>query len=390
MLAASTLVFASCSDDDSPEDPNVVVPETYTFTRDGSSTVSYSGQSTRIEMAEVILGSLKDETIQDENVILNMFGHVEDREDFPGRADLNASNKSVRSKTAASKDYFSSNSTESNAIKDIFDGYIRSQVTEVFPNWDVDAEAGVAGKIQVGGGSTRYVNAKGLEYNQAFAKGLIGALMMDQMLNNYLSTAVLDEASNVEDNNSGTTAEGKSYTTMEHKWDEAFGYLYGAEESAAAPQLGADSFLNKYLARVDADVDFEGIADEIYDAFKTGRAAIVAKNYTVRDQQAEIIKAAVSKVVAVRAVYYLQAGKSNLGVDNSKVFHDLSEGYGFVQSLRFTQSPNGTSHLTASKINEYLAELQEGNGFWDIEASTLDNMSEAIATAFGFTVEEAK
>ena len=38
---------------------------------------------------------------------------------------------------------------------------------------------------------------------------------------------------------------------MEHKWDEAFGYLYGAEEDETAPVLGVDSFLNKYLDKVE-------------------------------------------------------------------------------------------------------------------------------------------
>ena len=42
-----------------------------------------------------------------------------------------------------------------------------------------------------------------------------------------------------------------------------------------------------------------GIADAIYDAFKLGRAAIVAKDYTLRDEQAAIIKVELSKVVGV-------------------------------------------------------------------------------------------
>ena len=48
-----------------------------------------------------------------------------------------------------------------------------------------------------------------------------------------------------------------------------------------------DSFLNKYLSRVEGDSDFAGIAEEIYNAFKLGRAAIVAKDYTTRNVQAD-------------------------------------------------------------------------------------------------------
>ena len=48
--------------------------------------------------------------------------------------ELNASGKSVRSKTAASSDYFSANATEATEIKAMFDNYISIQTTEVFDN----------------------------------------------------------------------------------------------------------------------------------------------------------------------------------------------------------------------------------------------------------------
>ena len=63
-------------------------------------------------------------------------------------ATLNNSSKNIRSKVAASSDYFAANSTESNSIKADFDGWLGAQVTEVFPNWSSDAVAGSAGMIQ--------------------------------------------------------------------------------------------------------------------------------------------------------------------------------------------------------------------------------------------------
>lgn len=390
MLAVSALVFASCSDDNEEPTPGVVAPKTYKFERNGKTTVSFSGQTTRIKMAEELVAALKVST-NTEDKMDKMFAHAAGANDF-STTELNASSKNVRSKTAASADYFASNTTEANKIKADFDGWIAKQVSEVYPNWAVNAEKGKAGKIQEnGGGSTRYVNAKGLEYNQAFAKSLIGALMVDQMLNNYLSKAVLDAGGkNVTENNAGTLASGTNYTTMEHKFDEAYGYLYGNEADPASPKLGADSFLNKYLSRVEGDADFKGIAGEIYEAFKLGRAAIVAKDYALRDKQIAIIKAAISKVIAVRAVYYLQAGKDNLPKDKAAAFHDLSEGFGFVYSLRFTQGTNGTTQLPVAEINAFIAALQKDNGFWDITNQTLDDMSTRIAGAYGFTVAQAK
>ncbi len=390
LVMAITLFSCDSDDDNGTTDPPVLeVPSTYAFSRNGNSNVSFGGQTTRILMAEELTSALKNNSFT-ELELDNMFTHIEGANDFDD-TDLNASGKNIRSKTANSSDYFSSNSTDANAIKEQFDAWINSQVNEVFTNWDNNASAGNAGQIQeAGGGSTRYVNAKGLEYNQAFAKSLIGALMTDQILNNYISISVLDAGDNVANNNNGVLEEGKDYTTMEHKWDEGYGYLYGTEDNPAAPVLGADSFLNKYLEKVDSDDDFNGIAETIYRAFILGRTAISAKDYSLRDEQSEIIREEISKVIAVRTVHYLQAGKGLLGSDMGGAFHDLSEGYGFLFSLQFTRMP-GTSepYFTKSEVDAMLILLMNGNGFWDVTPETLDTMSEEIASRFGFSVDQA-
>ncbi|WP_147676412.1 DUF4856 domain-containing protein [Algibacter pacificus] len=387
LLVVSAL-FQSCSSDDDGGN-QVVAPATYSFERGGASSVSFSGQTTRILMAEEVVAALKDNT-KTEAQIDAMFAHTADANDFSD-ADLNASGKNVRGKVAASTDFYSANTTGSNEIKADFDEWIASQVSDVFPKWSYVAVAGQAGNLQqAGGGTVRYVNGKGLEYNQAFAKGLIGGLMMDQILNNYLSPAVLDAGNNIENNDNGVLEEGKTYTTMEHKWDEAFGYLYGNEADITNPVLEADQFLSEYIDRVEKDSDFAGIATNVYNAFKLGRAAIVAGDYGVRDAQAEIIKENLSIIPAVRAVFYLQAGKTSLEVDKAKAFHALSEAYGFIYSLQFTRKPNATTpYLSKTEVDAYLAELMEGNGFWDVTEETLDTISAEISAEFGFTTEEA-
>ena len=389
-LTISSLFFMSCDKDDDPiVDPEpTVAPATYTFLRDGVTTVYYSGQSTRIAMGQEFISALKDES-KTETQLDAMFDHQEGAADFSD-TNLNASSKNIRSKTAASADLFSSNTTDATAIKNQFDSWISEQVSDVFPYWSDDASAGSAGKIQeAGGGYTRYVNGKGLELNQAINKGLIGGLMADQMLNNYLGTAVLDAGTNTVDNDEKTLSDGKNYTTMEHKWDEGFGYLYGADNQEN-PTLGADSFLNKYLARVEGDPDFQGIAATIYDAFKLGRAAIVNNDYLTRDDQVDIIRENISKVIAIRAIYYLQQGKANLGTDWASAFHDLSEGFGFVYSLQFTRKPGtNAAYFSTSEVNGFISTLTSGNGFWDITAAQLDTMSNSIADRFGISVAQA-
>ncbi|WP_178988780.1 DUF4856 domain-containing protein [Winogradskyella schleiferi] len=388
-VIGSILTSCSSDDDNGASEPQVVAPTTYQFERDGTTTVSFSGQTTRIAMGEEFVSALRDDSYT-ESQLDAMFAHVEGASDFAD-ADLNASDKSIRSKVAASKDYYSANTTEANAIKSQFDTWISDQVTNVFPNWNNTASAGTAGQLQqAGGGSVRYINEKGFEINQLVAKGLIGSLMTDQILNNYLSPAVLDEASNITNNDNDVVEDGKSYTTMEHKWDEAFGYLYGAEADATMPSLDADSFLSEYMDRVDSDEDFTGIAQTVFDAFKLGRAAIVAKNYTVRDEQAEIIRENISKVLAVRGVYYLQRGKTILAEgDMASAFHQLSEGFGFVYSLQFTRVPGTTTpYFSKSEVDAFMAQVSADNGLWDVTADTIDTISNTIADRFDFTVEQ--
>ena len=395
VLVTAGIFLIGCSSDDGenptivPDRNTVIAPASYEFTRNDISTVSFSGQTTRIEMAEALITGLTDATAS-QAALDGMFAHVAGANDFAD-ADLNASDKSIRSKIAASNDYFSANTTDGLAIKEQFDSWIAAQVTDVLPKWDDLATAGIAGSIQeAGGGSKRYVNAKGLELNQAIAKSLIGGLMVDQMLNNYLGSAVLDEADNRAKNDTATPADGKDYTTMEHKWDEAFGYLYGREDNPTIPALSADSFLNKYVAKVAADDDFSAIGQTIFNAFKLGRAAIVAKNYDVRDAQIATLRKEISKVIGIRAVYYLQQGKANLAQDKASAFHDLSEGFGFVYSLQFTRIPGtATPYFTKNEVDAVLAQLMAGNGFWDVTEATLDAISTQIAAEFDFSVAQA-
>lgn len=397
LVLLSTLMF-SCDEDNDPtsKDPVVEAPDTYSYIRGNESSVSFGGQTTRIGMAEELIGAMKDFE-KSEEALLEMYRNETatgaDANPF-STEDLNASTKSIKSKVAQSKDFFSANTSESSAIKAAFESWIKAQVEAVFPNKDTLAVAGTAGQI-ADGTSTRYINEKGLEYNQAVAKSLIGALMLDQALNNYLGTAVLDEGENRANNDAGILEEGKNYTAMEHKWDEAYGYVYGASVDTADPNktIGSDdSFLNKYIGRVESDTDFSGTAKAIFDAFNLGRAAIVAKNYTQRDAQVAVLRAKLSEIIAIRAVYYLQQGKNAFASNKGGAFHDLSEGYGFVYSLRFTRKPGtNDSYFSKTEVDGFLADMMgDGdNGLWDVKAETLDNIAAAIAAKFDFTVAQA-
>ncbi len=385
----------NCTPCDTGSENTIENPATYAFERNGSSTVDFSGQTTRLKMGGEFLSALSDNANTVEQ-LQAMFAHEEGNTDFSD-ADLNASDKSIKSKTAASKDLFGDNATDQAAIRADFDSWISGQVDEVFVNWETTASPGVAGQVPQGE-RVRYINAQGLEYNQMIAKSLIGALTLDQIVNNYLSPAVLDEGQNREDNDAGRVEEGKSFTTMEHKWDEAYGYLFGLNTDTANPVAGendGDRFLGSYIGQVAADPDFSDLISASYEAFKLGRAAIVAKDYAVRDEQAAIIKAKLALVPSVRGVFYLQAGKNALAEivpDYGGGFHALSEAYGFIYSLQFAQDPaTGKAYFTKAEVDALLEQLlADGeNGLWNVTPETLDSISEVIATKFGFSVVQA-
>ena len=122
-IAITTLILTSCSNDDDgtvdpgPDSVNIEVPVTYSFDREGESTVSFSGQTTRILMAEELVASMRDFDTATEQSLLDMYAN----ENSPfSDDDLNASSKSVRGKVAASQDYFSDNSAASAEIKQFF------------------------------------------------------------------------------------------------------------------------------------------------------------------------------------------------------------------------------------------------------------------------------
>jgi hypothetical protein len=96
----------------------------------------------------------------------------------------------------------------------------------------------------------------------------------------------------------------------------------------------------------------------------------------------------------VRAVFYLQEGKSKLTTDKgAKAFHALSEAYGFIISLRYTNKPGTDNpYFTKAEVDAMLTKMVSGtNGLWDIDSlgTKLDSISVQIATKFGFTVTQA-
>ena len=341
----------------------IVAPATYEFSYQGQNTVAYPGQTTRLMMAKQLTDALKNGThtltqLQQMWTTGTGFANGIDNPD-----------KILRSKTSASP-------TASSTVQVQLDDLLINYSDEVLANWNNNASSGVPGAFTTASqGRTVYINAKGMEIDQCFAKALIGALCHDQAVNKYLSVSAVSA-----DNSLRDPLVNSNSTTMEHKWDEGFGYVYGMVANNTTGDLSSDNLLGKYLNK------YADKAAVVFDAFKLGRAAIShsSPDYAIRDNQTNTIKNELSNVIALKAIGYLQ-GAHDLRLDengnmvdcSADYFHDLSEGWGFILSLQYTD------WYTNSEVNTMLSDLEAGNGFWDRTPAELEAMINAIKAKTG-------
>lgn len=368
--------FASCKKDDNNvtiDDSNLKVPystlsattnyfETF-IGPDGKTSVDISGQATRIAMLKELDGYIRTGTTA--TLSMSKMKDMFENQNSPfADADLNAATtKVIVSKTAAS---FSA--TDADAERQKFYGYF-TELARISQLNGQTASQGQAGLL----GGKRLVDEKGFEYGQFVQKGLIGAMMLDQITNVYLGTEkqAVDNELIVTD---------KNYTALEHHWDEAYGYLTNnpmfpmKDPNDASKYL--ESYLGGYVRQVGANAG--GDPEAVYLAFLKGRAAIVNKDIATRDEQIAYIRTSMEKAIATIAISYLNKTKS--ATDAADKFHSLSEGYGFIYSLRFAYN----AKIDKTKSDDLLNILGgKANGFWSLTNTDIDNVRDQIANAFG-------
>ena len=334
----------------------------YNFLYNGSSTVVYGGQTTRLQMASEMGSALYDPS----TTYLQLQGMFENSGSYFSDPALNASAKKIINKTATST---AVSPAVQLAIHASFDSWFLDYATNVAP---IVGTTTMAASGSAGMAGNRELNAKGMEYDQIISKSLIGALCLDQVVNGYLSDAKIGD--NV-DNTFRDPQNNNNATDMEHNWDQAFGYVYGKfGPDNLTGDLGTDGLLGKYLNK------YPLYNQVVFNSFKRGRQAIVENCSYVRDLEAQIIKESLSKVVLLRAEHYLrEAAFSN--VLSPDYFHALSEAYGFILSLQFTHTYSGIAYFTNNEVNNMLSTLETGNGFWDRTDTELIAMADVISFA---------
>lgn len=326
------------------------IPTTYTFTDEaGNNTVSYQGQTERLNQLQELTAYLKSGTTETLtiDVLTAMFANVGGN----GAGNFTfTSSKQLKDKCFASD-------------VSLFETYFEEQVTASVDYMET-ATSGQAGTLS-SGTSIYLFAANGMEYAQVIEKGLMGAVFMNQALAVYFGS----EKMNVDNNSAEDPENGDYFTTMEHHWDEAFGY-FGAPTDF--PSNTSDlRFWAKYCNAQNANLNSNSI---LMNAFLKGRAVISQKaDISLRDEAIKTIQLTWEKLAASQAKTYLEEAKSNFGVDNAKFLHELSEAYAFILCLKYV--PLETRVISYTTIDSLL-NTDLGTDFWSI---TLVNLNTAIA-----------
>ena len=240
LAGLAAIVFASCQKDDKDPAPVQKIPYTSLtattnyFTTfqgpDSLSSVDFSGQTTRISMMKEMDAYMKtgiNASIQ-ASKLNDMFNN---QNSAFNSANLNAAtDKTIVSKTAQSFGG-SQAETERQRFRGWFDSLEMASI-----NHGQQAQQGMAGVLD----GKYLVDAKGFEYGQFIQKGLIGAMMLDQISNIYLGA----EKQNADNS---TIITDKNYTALEHHWDEAYGYLTSNEFFPKTDPNDNTKYLESYL-----------------------------------------------------------------------------------------------------------------------------------------------
>lgn len=350
-LAALTLSFSACKKDKDDttgtSTPALNIPSTYNFERNGATSVSYSGQTDRLnmlrEMVSYIKGGVTNATAIDATVLKNMYANI--NSPFTD-ANLNASTKQLKDKTFIGQSMMFENWMDSIA------------------KYTVDANT-MSTSIQTSNDGSKYCfTADGVEPLQIIEKGLMGAVFYYQAVSYYLDGIASD--------NNDTLVAGKNYTNMEHHFDEAFGY-FGVDVDF--PNVLPTDFWGKYCNSQDAAYNTNTTL--MYN-FRKGRAAITANNMTALNQAVLSIRTSWELVVAAQAHSYLSSYAATFTTDDVKARHALSEAYAFIYCLQF--SPVETRRVSATQINTWLSDL--GLDFNNVNLTNLNNIISQLESAY--------
>lgn len=252
-----------------------------------------------------------------------------------------------------------------------------------------------------------YVTEQGQDLNQLTQKFLLMAVTYSQATDDYLDSGTDGkglEASNAQD-------EDAPYSTLEHQWDEGFGYFgaardylaYTDEEIASPGYMDTDgdgaidlkseyNFANAaYSAKRDLSaVEATDYTTQAMEAFLTGRAIIASadgeltdEQMTALEEQRDIAVLAWEKTMAANVVHYINdtlQAMNTFGTDDydfvshAKVWSEMK---GFALGLQF----NPRASLTSADFALFHDLVGDAPVLADAEQADIDQYKDDLVAA---------
>ncbi len=368
---AATVAFASCTKEEetpTPQEETLNVPSTYAFERNGATSVDYSGQTERLDMMAEMMTYVKSGnslgTVLDGNKVQDMYANANNP--FSTAFGKQLKDKTNPNTVSFYEGLFAEAATASQNASNATPG-TAGVLNEEYPNAGTSASAGYL------------VNENGLEYAQVIEKGLMGDVFYYQASEVYLSK----ERMNDDWLNNDGVAEGKNYTNMEHYFDEAFGYF------GVTPEFTDGRYWGKYCSSRNGDADEFGMANvnsQMSEAFRTARAAIVAKDLDARNTAIKTILNTWEAVAGNTAANYLSEAIADVDANEMhKKAHHLSEAVGFMLALQTRGSVSNGKYGRISDqtaVNEALAIVGVNTNFYTITKEDIAAAQAKLVAAF--------
>lgn len=265
-----------------------------------------------------------------------------------------------------------------------------------------------------------YVSESGLDYRQLIQKFLYGSLVFSQIAEDYLNSDLGEGkgllADNIQQQKSNTP-----YTTLEHYWDEGFGYFgaardylsYSRQQTASGQSIDSNNDggislkteKNFGLAMIAARRELHTglpLSTAIYNDFLKGRALITERpsNYLNEVKTiADNIILNIEKVFAATVIHYINKtieSMDNISSDTySFALHAKywSEMKGFALAFQF----NPKSPLSKAEFIQLHDELGDqpviaSNGLSQISIyrEKLEEIRKLLQTKYGFQNESVQ
>ena len=279
-----------------------------------------------------------------------------------------------------------------------------------------------------------YLGQDGQDYKQLVQKVLLGAVAFSQGADDYLDDDIAEKGLNADHVN---LVDGKSYTNLEHQYDEGFGYFGAARDylvytdDEIAKKGGREEFQGMHDSDGDAELDFKsefnfghsqnaakrdrGTADNTNptDLTKEAMTAFIAGRQLLSDtaniganlDEAQMLELkgfrdtallAWEKSIAATAIHYINDTNGDLdtfGTDDfsyANLAKHWSELKGFVISLQFSRFSPLTDEQQA-EVNTLIGDAP-ALAADDIEAyqAKLIQAREILGTAYGFDTENVE